>query len=590
MDPIQQIKDRLSIEELVGAYLPLKPAGRYLKACCPFHQEKTPSFFVNPEKQIAYCFACQKGGDIFEFVQLIEGMSFKEALEYLAERAHVDLPKNSPEKGLPKDEKERLYLAHDLANNFFVQNIWNGEDGLKVLNYLRKRGFSDAVLKEFSVGFAPEQGDALYRNLLEHGLKGPELLKSGLVLSRDAEARSFKDRFQLRLMIPIADGAGRLVAFGGRALKAEEQPKYLNSPESPLYKKSSILFNLHRAKPFIRDVEHVTVVEGYLDAMAAHQMGESAVVATCGTAMTHDQFKLLKRLTGTVVLAFDSDSAGQDALRRACLEALPLGLQVQVLVLKNFKDAAEVLMQGSSAFTEAVAGRTSWFDHFLQLYSARYSIEDPVQKRFFSDAMLELIGAVPHPVEKEAYLHQLSKTLGVPQDLLRFTSKSTSRLRAAAEPALEKPKPEVQLLKRFLSFFLAFPSEFVTLWERYENPELLMRDLQGTSDMESLILRPDRMSAAAFAQFHLQFADFLASLDPDSSISSVYKEQISHYTPQAQWDESFLLEHPERAQLQALQFQAQVQASQGVSVLSELTQLIAQLYLAYLRSPFHGSN
>jgi DNA primase len=305
--------------------------------------------------------------------------------------------------------------------------------------------------------------------------------------------------------------------------------------------------------------------------------------------MTHEQFKLLKRLTGKVVLAFDSDSAGQEALRRACLEALPLGLQVEVLLLKGFKDAGEVLTQKSPAFTDALEARKSWFQHFLAIYTERYALVDPAQKRLFSDAMLELVQAVDHPVEKEAYLSELSKILNIPKDLLKSTPVKAARLREQPENKPEKLRPEAQLLHRFLSYFLAFPSEFMTLWERYQDPQSLLKDLQAT-DLDSLILRPDRMDEARFAQFRLQFADFLENLAPESPISSVYKEQISHYTPHAQWDESFLVEHPERAQLQALQFQAQVQASQGVSVLSELTQLIAQLYLAYLRSPFHGSN
>jgi len=238
-DPIAEIKAKLSVEDVVAPYVQLKRSGKYLKACCPFHAEKTPSFYVSPERQLAYCFSCHKGGDLFQFIQDIEGVDFRGALEILAEKAHVDLPKGGS-GGAPKvskDEKERLKSIDYDASKFFVQQLWETPDGEKVLGYLRGRGMTDETLKTFQVGFAPDGRDTLYRSLLEKKHEREDLLASTVVLARDSSSQDIVDRFRLRLMFPIDSTQGDIIAFGGRALKKGEQPKYLNSAEYVLYHK-----------------------------------------------------------------------------------------------------------------------------------------------------------------------------------------------------------------------------------------------------------------------------------------------------------------------------------------------------------------
>ena len=329
MDSIAEIKSKLSIEDVVAPYVQLKKRGKYLKACCPFHQEKTPSFVVSLDRQMAYCFGCQKGGDMFQFIQDIEGLDFKGALEFLAEKAGVSLPKGgSGGPRVPKDKKDKLKAANAEASKFFVQNLWKTDTGAKVLAYLKARGLNDETIREFQVGFAPESKDDLYRHLLDKKHEKEVVLESSLAISRDSESKRVVDRFHLRLMFPIQNTQGDFVAFGGRALKRGDQPKYLNSPEYVLYSKGSLLYNLNRAKSEIRQQDLAIFVEGYFDVMASHQAGVKNVVATSGTALTEKQLKLVKRYSKNVALAFDQDSAGQEALKRSVELAQTLDLEL----------------------------------------------------------------------------------------------------------------------------------------------------------------------------------------------------------------------------------------------------------------------
>ncbi|MCH7471760.1 DNA primase, partial [bacterium] len=306
---------RVDLAELVGQYVPLKPAGRELKGCCPFHEEKTPSFHVNAEKGLFHCFGCREGGSAIDFVMRIENLEFRDALEWLARKYNVEIPRYEG-GGARRGEKERLYELNEAAQKFFRKSLEEprGEGARK---YLAARGVSGQMTAEFDLGYAPREWEALTTLLIERGARSAELVKLGLAKERRAESAAgpgggHYDAFRDRLIFPMRSVAGRVIGFAGRALSEEDTPKYLNVTNTPLYDKSKVLYNLDRAKGSIRD-EGAVIVEGYMDVIGLAQAGVENVVASCGTALTAGHVTLLKRYTDRFILAFDGDEAGRRA-------------------------------------------------------------------------------------------------------------------------------------------------------------------------------------------------------------------------------------------------------------------------------------
>src|SRR3989338_3901859 len=337
-DPVIDIKGRLSIEDVVRPYVQLKQAGRSLKGLCPWHSEKTPSFVVSPERQLAYCFGCSKGGDMFSFIQEIEGVDFKGAIELLAERAGLDLSHYERSMSTPKvtkDHKDELFRANEEAAKFFQEYLMSTKEGKKVLQYLEDRGMTAETVRRFGLGLSPDSFDETLNYLVQKKCSMSELLEVGLVSSQSTTLDKTYDKFRCRLMFPILNVQGKIAVFGGRALKKDDQPKYMNSPESPIYHKGDILYGFYRAKKAIREHDLAVVVEGYMDVMASHQAGVEHVVASSGTALTDAQLKLLKRFTNNVAFSFDTDVAGEEALRRAIDIGQPLGIMMKVIRVPN---------------------------------------------------------------------------------------------------------------------------------------------------------------------------------------------------------------------------------------------------------------
>ncbi len=407
LDPIDEIKSRLSIEDVVAPYVQLKKAGRNFKACCPFHQEKTPSFVVSPEKQLAYCFGCHKGGDMFKFIQEIEGVDFPGALEILADKASVELTKfKSSGPKVSKDERDILTELQGEIADLYVRNL---KSESKVLDYVKGRGIEDEMISEFKIGFAKDDFKEAYQYLLDKGYKKSDAVKSGVLISKDTASDKVYDRFRLRLMFPISDEMGRVVAFGGRALKKDDQPKYLNSPESVVYHKSNVLYGLHLAKKHIKEQDLAIVVEGYMDVVSSYQSGVKNVVASSGTALTTKQLKLLKRYTKNISFCFDSDDAGQEALLRAIENAQPLDLNLKVITLNGYKDPDECSQDDPEKWQQAVADAQYYLDFYLEKQP-----EGLEAIKEFCDFYLRLLKGVKHPVEKKEYLEKLSKKISLP--------------------------------------------------------------------------------------------------------------------------------------------------------------------------------
>lgn len=317
MDAVEEIKSRLSIEDLVGRHVDLKRSGASYKGLCPFHQEKTPSFYVAPARGTYHCFGCGKGGDIFSFEMEMEKLPFPEALQALAGQAGVTLPERGEQQ---PSLKKRLFEANEAAARFF-QEALASEQGVRARRYLKERHFGPEAWEMFELGYAPNGRDAMTAQLHRAGFDDRILLAAGLAMQDDSGGTT-RDRFRGRLMLPIRDLSGRMTGFGARALDADQQPKYLNSPQTEIFDKSSVLYGVHRGGDAIKDTGRAVLVEGYLDAVRAHLCGYRNVVASLGTAVTAQQLTALTRLTSSVVLALDPDPAGQSAAARTSLNAL----------------------------------------------------------------------------------------------------------------------------------------------------------------------------------------------------------------------------------------------------------------------------
>jgi len=339
MGVIDDVKQRIDIVEVIGEYVPLTKAGRTFRALCPFHSEKNPSFYVYPERQSWHCFgACNTGGDVFSFIMKKQGIDFGEALRLLAERAGISIPSRlEPEAG--KDERERLYQANAAATQYFHNLLLNSPDGEKARGYLAKRGLLPKTVSDFQLGFSLNSWEALKQYLVEKGYSESELVPAGLLI--EGETGGTHDRFRNKLMFPIFDIRGRVTGFGARVLD-DSLPKYLNSPQTPVFDKSSTLYAINLATAVIRQQDCAVIVEGYMDVMMAHQNGFQNVIASMGTSLTEKQVSTLKKLTKNMMLALDADAAGEEATLRAVGYENTLGAEVRVCILPTGKDPDDV--------------------------------------------------------------------------------------------------------------------------------------------------------------------------------------------------------------------------------------------------------
>jgi DNA primase len=474
-DVVADIKNRLSIEDVVAPYVELKKAGRNFKACCPFHSEKTPSFVVSPEKQIAYCFGCHKGGDIFKFIQEVEGCEFPEALKILADKAGVkaDVKKFKSKTKGGKSMKDQLLDIHEVACKFFESNLFDKNDSSKkVLEYLHKRGIKDGTIKEFRVGLAVDSFDELYKFLIKKGFKHDVLVKSGLFSLRDVGGKGIYDKFRLRLMFPIFDHMGRVVAFGGRALKEDQVPKYLNSPETSIYSKGKVLYGLSHSKQFIKELGNVVVVEGYFDVISLYQDEVCNIVASSGTALTPDQARLLKRFTKDVVSCFDTDSAGINATKRAFVV-----LQEEEMVMKTLempdkiKDPADFMVDrgkdGKDEFLKLIDKAESFLEFYAKLLYQKFDVKTLDGRRKFLDEVVPLLKQVKSSMKMDYYVRSVAKYLDIKERFLYDEIENFKVLRdkfkggAREEGDIKHRKVEVQDV--LISIVLEYPKCFPLL-------------------------------------------------------------------------------------------------------------------------------
>lgn len=413
---VEAIKSKLDIVEVVSSYLKLEAAGQNWKARCPFHNEKTASFFVSPARQSYHCFGCHRGGDVISFVEDIEGLDFMGALRVLAERAGIDL---GTVRGPATDQRERQYAALEAATRFYEAQL---EANGAITQYLTSRGLRPETIRLFRLGFAPDGWTNLWTHLSAKGYRGDELEAVGLVArSQKATAREpYYDRFRRRVMFPFEDGSGRIIGFSGRIAPGgdpsggPEPAKYVNSPETELYDKSRYAYGWRQARAAIRRADRAVLVEGQLDLLLAHQAGTTEALAVSGTALTAGHLEAIGRLSKNLVLAFDGDSAGQNASKRAIALALEFGFDVRVAALPAGVDPADLIQKDPAAWTAALAGATHVIDFFLN--RALESHASSEARRLIRAEVLPLIARLESRIDQAYFVRRIAERLGITED------------------------------------------------------------------------------------------------------------------------------------------------------------------------------
>jgi DNA primase len=412
-DAVQEIKDRLDLVDLVSEHLRLQKAGRDLKGLCPFHQEKTPSLYVSPEKQLWHCYGCQKGGDHFTFIQDIEHVDFKGALRLLAEKTGVIL-EESPGGGRQRELKRTIQRLNGLAAQYFHHILMENPAGQRALIQLESRGVTRASMTEFQLGFAPagQHKDNLVRFLRKHGATDAEMLEAGLAI-RPEGGGDLWDRFRQRIIIPIHDERGELIAFGGRVIDDTAQPKYLNTSQTALYDKGRTLFNLHRARKSIREMKHAVLMEGYFDAITAWQAGVTNVITTSGTALSDHQVRLLKRETQELLLAFDRDDAGLNATQRAIELASKSGIYIKVVRVPQGKDPDDYLRAHPDGWASLREHALPEWEYLLRQVLAGLDLTEAEDRRRGADLVIPLLAKIPEASVLEIYAQQAAGWLRI---------------------------------------------------------------------------------------------------------------------------------------------------------------------------------
>ncbi|CAM3443307.1 DNA primase [Brevibacillus invocatus] len=509
---VNQVRSAVDIIDVVGEYVQLKKSGRAYLGLCPFHSEKSPSFNVNAERQFYHCFGCGAGGDVFSFLMNLEQLTFPEALHKLADRAGIPMPEfqskheeDSPEKRL----KHLMQEAHQLASKLYQYVLTETPYGVDAMKYLTQRGMSMKTVSEYQIGFAPDSWDFLTQFLKKRNFSLDVMVEAGLLAKSDG-GKIF-DRFRGRVMFPIHDSQGNVIGFGGRMLdtsQAKSQPKYLNSPESVLFNKSATLFNLHRARPYIRKKKQALLFEGYVDVVSAWQAGFTTGVATLGTALTEQQARIIRRNVDSVVLCYDGDAAGQEATSKAIHILQQAGLTVRVAPLPQGTDPDDYIRQhGADAFSQQVLLQAMPVTAFrLKHLRGQIVINDETDKARFIAKALEIINDLDSPIERDLYQRQLAEEHSLSLNDLKWESKrvfrqqKSDRQRDKVEPAWNNSinNGKVTLAKSLPPAY--FTAERMLLYYMMRNEDIATR-VQQECNAHFQVDEHDALAAYLYAYY-----------------------------------------------------------------------------------------
>lgn len=442
-----KVKERVDIVEVVGDYVPLKKKGQNMWACCPFHNEKSPSFSISPAKQIYKCFGCGKAGDPIQFVMDIEGVGFTEAIRHLAGKYGIEIEEDkerTPEQDQAQSERESLYIALGFARDFFVKNLQTPEGKSIGLSYFKERGFSPGIIEKFDLGYALDGWDHLLKAAKSAGFQEEILLKAGLILQKEGDASRVYDRFRGRVTFTIHNIGGKPIGFGARILtKDKNQPKYINSPETAVYHKSDVLYGMFQAKKAIREKDNCYLVEGYTDVVSLHLSGIENVVASSGTSLTDGQIKLIKRFTDQVTVLYDGDSAGIKASLRGIDLLLEGGLNVKAVVFPDGEDPDSYSRKvGSQAFQDYLEQNSRDFIGFkIGLYKDEF-VKNPIRKAEVIREVIQSIGKIPDPIIRSVYAKEAATLLEVEEDVIH-TELNKSLLKTQKDHYNQQQDPHI---------------------------------------------------------------------------------------------------------------------------------------------------
>ncbi len=418
-DLLEEIRNRCDIVDIISDYVHLKPAGKGFKGLCPFHEEKTPSFMVSPEKQLFHCFGCGEGGNVFNFLMKYEKLSFFEAVKMLAQKSGVPLPVDEEKENILHKKEERLYKLNNLVANYYRECLFRTNQGKKVINYFKKRGINDTSVEKYRLGYAPPGWDALTNFLKKKGYSYEELIKAGIIKKSKIEGK-YIDYFRDRIIFPIFNLSGRVIGFGGRVLD-NSLPKYINSPETMIYNKGSNLYSLNFAKEDIRKKNYIIVVEGYTDVLITQQYGFNNMAASLGTALTTKQIDLIKRFTDTVLIAYDADSAGNMATLRSLDLLVKAGLEIKVIDLPQGFDPADFLIKKGKKFFQNLIDRSlSLIDYKLKLLYSKYSIKTIEGKVKVIKGIMPTLSVMGDENELRAQIVKISEELKLTEEAIRI--------------------------------------------------------------------------------------------------------------------------------------------------------------------------
>lgn len=523
---IDEVRSAADIVTVISDSVSLRKAGGTFKGLCPFHGEKTPSFNVNRDKGFFHCFGCGVGGDVFKFVELQEKIGFQEAVRQLAGRFGIPVP-DVEAGGEPREsaaEREALVKMHEAALAYFREQL-AAPAGARWREYLLKdRGLKQETIDELQIGFAPQTRDALRQRLLKAGFHPVQLVTSGLVSRRDDGSEV--DRFRNRLMVPIFRDTGTVIAFGGRALEAEQQPKYLNSPETPIYSKSRTLYGLNLTKSQVRKGNFALIVEGYFDFAQVHQAGGFPVIATCGTALTSQQAQMLRRFAAKAVLCYDADRAGQTAAERSSELLVSEGFDVNVVQLPGGEDPDTFIQkQGRDAFVAQLKKSRPYLEYLLDRAAAEHDVTRDDSRREFLRRMLGVASRIPDPAVRDQFADRLAHKARVTEAVVRAEIR-----KAAAERKTELPAERVPTLQGHIR-----KAEKGLIWTLVHHPAEAVQALRGleSDDLKGLStenllrtardlnVRPEDVPATLMERLSTQEAELLASVAAEPSPPAV---------------------------------------------------------------------
>jgi len=469
---VEEIKQKIDIVELVGSYISLKHAGKYFKANCPFHQEKTPSFVVSPDIQRWHCFgSCHEGGDIFNFVMKWEGISFAEALKLLADKAGVplvDQAKSSGYHDAEVDNKTKILSINVLAAKYYTYILQNTENGATARAYLAGRELSETIIKTFQLGYAPEAWTNLRDFLHKKGFEDQVLMSTGLFIQGE---RGIYDRFRGRLMFPIQNARGQVVGFSGRLIKQniteKDGGKYINTPETLVYHKRESLFGIYHAKDDIRKANTAIVVEGEFDMLTPYAKGITNIVAIKGSAFTEDQLKTIRRYCNRLTLALDNDEAGFDALRKSTVDAQQFGFELYVCTIPEGKDPDDAARKNTAQFKEAVRHPIPVYDHIMNTLFARVDEQDPFSKKHFIEGVVPYIDMIENPIVRTHYIQKAAgllksteeNVLSLLRDYKQRNRKPRAKVQESEDGIIKQQDRTETFARRILSIILTVPIE-----------------------------------------------------------------------------------------------------------------------------------